>query len=134
MIPTVLVLFFPFQDKKEVRSVSEAPKSKSYGGLKKGFLFSSNQPKSKKTSDEHKHIPVIKPNTSEKSNLELPEVQEAMKAGEAFSQNTSKKSFITCRVFFQLSFKRFKHIFLCYTNRYDGNDLVEKKTVALIKT
>ena len=72
--------------------------SPSFGGFKKGFLFSSSDSKSRvnKTqkcsvspsssvkgtaanTQDSADIPLIKPKQKDKSNLEFPEVQEAMK-------------------------------------------------------
>ncbi len=62
---------------------------KSFGGFKKGFL---NNPKSgaKQTASgaNSDKLPFIKAKESEESRLEIPEVQDAMKIGQAFAANT----------------------------------------------
>ena len=71
-----------------------------FGGFKKGFLFSNTKPisKSKSTLKQTKveedkkgtssdDIPLIKPKQGSDQQWKMPEVQEAMKASQAFAQN-----------------------------------------------
>lgn len=76
-------------------SASATNSTSNYGGLKKGFLFSNNQPKTPNSSSrptgDQKDIPLIKPSAQQNS-LEIPEIQQAMQAADAFTKNTGMES------------------------------------------
>ncbi|KAK6171508.1 hypothetical protein SNE40_019684 [Patella caerulea] len=76
-------------DKTPVNKPNEK-NTQSFGGMKKGFLFgsSSNTKKNKsKSVSNTDDIPFVKSKEPEKSDLNLDEVQEAMKASENIFQN-----------------------------------------------
>ena len=78
-----------------VRTKSDTgPKSDSFGGFKKGFLFGSSNKKKlqdkKKQAIPSDNIPVIKPKDTgdETSKYKFSEVQDAMKLGQSFAENS----------------------------------------------
>ena len=81
----------------------------SFGGFKKGFLFpssdskrqvkgapvsqkTSSAPTTTKTQTKSDEIPFIKPKDKEKSSLEFPEVQQAMKESFPLLQSQGKRN------------------------------------------
>ncbi|XP_055955176.1 uncharacterized protein LOC126812543 isoform X2 [Patella vulgata] len=76
-------------DKSAVNKQNEK-KTQSFGGMKKGFLFGSSsntQKKNSKPASNTDDIPFVKSKQPEKPDLNLCEVQEAMKASENIFQN-----------------------------------------------
>lgn len=66
------------------------PKQSSFGGMKKGFLFSPSTSK-QKPSKSDSDMPFIKANkTSQEDGLKIPEVQQVMQAGRQFAENTGR--------------------------------------------
>ncbi|ELU12371.1 hypothetical protein CAPTEDRAFT_228977 [Capitella teleta] len=77
---------------QKVKSTDEAKKSSDggFGGFKKGFLFGApTQKEEAKEKSKHDDIPFIKPKNPNAKNerLQMPEVQAAMDASEAFVKN-----------------------------------------------